>query len=776
MSALRVAFVFASRGIGGAERSMLRLMARAHPSPFACRVIVPAPPNAAFAEAVSALGVPYHPLSPLNLVGLYRLFREHRPDVLYLFGRFRTVAWAIAARVAGVSCVVAAERSAANRPSDRLARWMDHSLVTAYVANSSFAAKNLREIVGPGGPPIHVVPNGVEGATLPPRAFPSAAPPTLLCVGNITANKGQGVLLEAVRLLHDRYPGISATLVGRDFTRGRFFREVEARGLGGLYAAVGFAEDVGPHLERATVAVLPTLQREGMPTSLLEAMRAGVPVVASDVGGVGEIVENGVTGLLVAPGDARGLAYAIDRLLSDVPARARLATNARRFVLERHDLGIMVEGHQAAFASALATARREAKPPGTLEPASVAHVTTAAISLRYLLLGQLEAIVDRGYAVTGVSSPGEDAAELPVRGIEHQPVAMTRRLTPLADLRSLFALYRLMRRMRFTIVHAHNPKPGLLAQLAARLAGVPVVVNTLHGFYFHDGMRPWPRRFYRTLEKLAARCSDVILSQNEEDVDTAIREGIAPADKIRLLGNGIDLRRFDPGSFSPEAGRRVRAGLGIPEDAPVVGFVGRLVAEKGLRDLLEAARLVRERLPSVRFLIVGGADPEKEGAITPETARALGVLPACVFAGVRQDMPEVYRAMDVFALPSHREGFPRAPMEASAMKVPCVVTDIRGCRQAVTHGRNGLLVPVGDGRALAVAILELLRDPALSRRLGEEGRRRALVDFDERQVFATVLREYERLLREKGLAARIPGPPAAPAALEAERELRVARR
>lgn len=772
MSALRVAFVFASRGIGGAERSMLRLMARAHPAPFACRVIVPAPPNAAFEEAVSSLGVPYHPLSPWNLLGLYRLLREHPPDVLYLFGRFRTVAWALAARLAGVRCVVAAERSAANRRSDRVARLLDRSLVTAYVANSEFAATALREIVGPGGPPIHVVPNGVEGATMPPRALASAAAPTLLCVGNITANKGQGVLLEAVRLLRDRYPGISATLVGRDFTKGRFFREVEARHLGGLYTAVGFADDVGPYLERATVAVLPTLQREGMPTSLLEAMRAGVPVVASDVGGVGEIVENGVTGLLVAPGDARGLAYAIDRLLADVPARARLAQNARRFVMERHHLAVMVEGHRAAFASALARARREPDPLETVEPASVAHVTTAAISLRYLLLGQLEALVDHGYAVTGVSSPGEDSAELTVRGIQHQPVAMTRRITPLADLRSLFALYRLMRRMRFTIVHAHNPKPGLLAQVAARLAGVPVVVNTLHGFYFHDGMGPWARRFYTTLEKLAARCSDLILSQNEEDVDTALRKGIASADKLRLLGNGIDLRRFDPGSFSPEAGRRVRAALGIPEDAPVVGFVGRLVTEKGLRDLLEAARLVRERLPSVRFLIVGGADPEKPGAITAEVARALGVLPACVFAGVRQDMPEVYRAMDVFALPSHREGFPRAPMEASAMKVPCVVTDIRGCRQAVTHGRNGLLVPVGDSRALAVALLEVLRDPVLSRRLGEEGRRRALVDFDERRVFATVLREYERLLHAKGLAA----PPAAPAALEAKRELRVASR
>jgi glycosyltransferase involved in cell wall biosynthesis len=119
-------------------------------------------------------------------------------------------------------------------------------------------------------------------------------------------------------------------------------------------------------------------------------------------------------------------------------------------------------------------------------------------------------------------------------------------------------------------------------------------------------------------------------------------------------------------------------------------------------------------------------------------------------------MPEVYQSMDVFVLPSHREGFPRAPMEASAMKVPCVVTDVRGCRQAVAHGRNGLVVPPGNGPALAEAILAVLGDPALARRLGEEGRRRALAEFDERRVFDTVLAEYEQLLEAKGLRSRVP--------------------
>jgi len=761
MSGPRVAFTFASRGIGGAERSMLRLMAHAHPDLIDCRVVERGARNVWLREAVTALGVPYHAVPAFDLVGWHSLLRAHRPDILYMFGRFRTVPWAVGARLAGVRCILAAERSAANRFTDRLARRLDRPLVTAYVANSALAAERLREMVGQGGPPVYVVPNGIDGDVLPPVRKDASEAPSLLCIGNISANKGQGVLLEAVRLLQPRHPGLRVVLVGRDFTDGRFAREAEVRGLGDLYTAVGFVADVGPYLQHAAIVVLPTLHREGMPTSLLEAMKAGVPVVASRVGGVAEIVEDGRTGVLVTPGDAQGLAEAVSRLLLDEAARSRLSSQARRYVQEHHDVSVMVEGHRAAFreslarakASPLARAPREEAESGV---AVVAHVTTADVSLRYLLRNQLEAIRERGYEVNGISSPGPDVDAIEASGVRHLAVAMTRRITPISDAWSLFGLYRLMRGRRFTIVHTHTPKPGLLGQIAARLAGVPVVIHTLHGFYFHDGSRPLVRRFYVTLEKIAARCSDLILSQNVEDVATAIREGIAPASRIRLLGNGIDLERFDPSCVGPPRRRATRAMLGLSEDAPVVGFVGRLVAEKGVRELLRAGRIVLDRLPDARFLFIGGTDTDKADRLTAEVASSLGLQEACVFAGIRQDMPEMYAAMDVFVLPSHREGFPRAPMEASAMKVPCVVTDVRGCRQVVTEGRNGLVTPLGDIEALARAILSILTNPALARRMGEDGRRRALREFDERSVFSTVLAEYARLLEAKGLGARIP--------------------
>src|SRR5262249_51161763 len=216
--------------------------------------------------------------------------------------------------------------------------------------------------------------------------------------------------------------------------------------------------------------VLPSRRREGMPTALLEAMGAGVPVVASRVGGVAEIVTDGVTGRLVPPGDPVVLADVMDGLLADEHLRGRLARSGRRFVVARHGLATMVEGHRAAFAEARALCAGRARDREDA-PAAVVHVTTAASSLRYLLLNQLRRLRDEGYDVSCVSSPGPDVLALEAAGIRHEGVAMSRRLTPFADLVSLLRLYRLMRRRRFTIVHAHNPKPGLLAQLAARLAG-----------------------------------------------------------------------------------------------------------------------------------------------------------------------------------------------------------------------------------------------------------------------------------------------------------------
>jgi len=269
-------------------------------------------------------------------------------------------------------------------------------------------------------------------------------------------------------------------------------------------------------------------------------------------------------------------------------------------------------------------------------------------------------------------------------------------------------------------------------------------------------MHPIARRFYIAIEKIAARCSDVVLSQNAEDIQTAVREGICQPQKVKFLGNGIDLALFDPERVVAADELRCRQELGIAPDAPVVGFVGRLAARrKGFLDFLAAAKAITAQRPKVRFLIVGDADFGKPDAVEPSAAGDYGIADRCVFLGFRkyEEMPLFYKLMNVLVLPSLFEGVPRAVMEASAMGTPSVVTDVKGNREAVEHGCNGLLVPLGDVRSLMAAILRILDEPETAQRMSSKARCIATERFDERIVFEKIKSEYVRLLQAKG---RIP--------------------
>lgn len=384
----------------------------------------------------------------------------------------------------------------------------------------------------------------------------------------------------------------------------------------------------------------------------------------------------------------------------------------------------------------------------------IAHVTSVDLSLRYLLLKQLKSIQSEGYEVVGISTAGKDVPYIEAEGIPHFPVTIIRNISPLRDLLTVWQLYRLMRREKFTIVHTHTPKPGLLAQLAARLAGVPVVINTLHGFYFHENMGKLGRRFYITLEKIAALCSDIILSQNQEDIETAIKEGICPPSRIKHLGNGIDLTEFNPDRFTPEMLRAKRAELGIAEDAKVIGFVGRLAARrKGFLDFLAAGSSIMASCPEARFLIVGDSDKGKPDSVDPAEAKNYGLDSRCIFLGKRpnEELPLLYSLMNVLVLPSLFEGIPRVIMEASAMGVPAVASAVKGNREALVNGESGLLVPLGDVPALTQAVMEIITNPDKARQMGQAGRKVARERFDELLVFEKVKAEYQRLLTAKGL-------------------------
>jgi glycosyltransferase involved in cell wall biosynthesis len=378
------------------------------------------------------------------------------------------------------------------------------------------------------------------------------------------------------------------------------------------------------------------------------------------------------------------------------------------------------------------------------------HLTTTDMSLDWLLGPQLRAFNAAGFEVIGISAPGSHVAELEASGIHHVALTNATRSMSLGhDVAALFELRQLLRRLRPDIVHTHNPKPGVYGRLAARAVGVPVVINTVHGLYALPD-DPLPKRaIVYGLERIAATCSDLELVQNPEDIDTLLRLRI-PRQRVRLLGNGVDLGRFDPAAPADDARRRLRHEWGIGDDDVLVGAVGRLVIEKGYRELLEAMATVRRRQPRAKLVVVGPAEPEKGDAFSGAeiaAAEADGV----VFAGRRDDVDDVYRALDVYVLASYREGFPRSAMEAAAMALPIVATDIRGCRQVVDDTHTGFLVPARDAGALADAIERLVVDDDLRAKMAEAARAKAVAEFDQQTVIDITLDAYRDTLSRAGL-------------------------
>ena len=384
-------------------------------------------------------------------------------------------------------------------------------------------------------------------------------------------------------------------------------------------------------------------------------------------------------------------------------------------------------------------------------PTRIAHVTTVDGTLRFILLGQLRRLTEEGFEVTTVSAPGPYVTGLEAEGIRHIAWShVTRAWDLAADVRAFRELVRILRRERFDLVHTHNPKPGVMGRVAARRVGVPCVVNSVHGFYASPGDPLRKRIPVLAIERMAALFSDLELYASQEDLAWARRIGVVKSSRSRFLGNGVDLRRFDPAAVSIDRLAALRQELGIPEGALVVGAVGRLVAEKGYRELFAAAREVRRVVPDARFLVLGSPDREKPDAIT--TAEIERARQDIVFTGWVDDVRDFLALMDVFVLPSWREGQPVSAIEASAMAKPLILTDIRGCREVATDGVEGLLVPPRDPERLAWAIARLLGDQALRDRLGRAAHKRAVASFDERHITNKLIAFYRRLLARNGIA------------------------
>ncbi|MBN2199808.1 MAG: glycosyltransferase family 4 protein [Candidatus Aminicenantes bacterium] len=356
----------------------------------------------------------------------------------------------------------------------------------------------------------------------------------------------------------------------------------------------------------------------------------------------------------------------------------------------------------------------------------------------------LRKMKDDGWRVLAAAPPGPAAAVLEDRGFGFRRLPFPRRgMNPLSDMLLLLRLYRLYRRERPAIVHHFTIKPVVYGTLAARLAGVPGIVNGIPGLGYAFLRGGLLRFTAEILYRLALPRRGEVVFQNPEDRDHFLSRGMAAAGRTHVIcGSGVDTREFAP-SPGPSNGRPRRKESRSPDGA-TFAFIGRLLWDKGLSEFASAAEAVKKSLPETRFLLAGGPDPGNPASVPVSWMKRRCAEIPMDWIGRVEDVRPVLAAASVVVLPSYREGAPRSLLEAAAMGKPLIASDVPGCREAVRHGENGLLVPEKNAAALAEAMLKLAGDPKLRRRMGRAGRERALRLFDERIVVRRTLEVYGR--------------------------------
>lgn len=360
----------------------------------------------------------------------------------------------------------------------------------------------------------------------------------------------------------------------------------------------------------------------------------------------------------------------------------------------------------------------------------ICQLCAVDFTLKWFLLPLIDTQRDNGDEVIAVCSFGNYVNEMRADGYTIENIKISRSMNVFKHVYSIWKLYRYFRIESFDVVHVHTPVASFIGRIAAFFARVPMVVYTAHGFYFHDDMSALKKNFHIGLERFAGRFTDLLFTQSAEDAETAINLGIMSKFRVFAIGNGVDIHKFH--SLKTD----LRDSLGIPEEAFVIGMIGRLVEEKGVVEFLDAAIMVVATHPDAYFMLVGGRLPsDHASSVETKIDSAKKLLgKRLILTGLRDDIPDILSTMNLFCLPSWREGMPRTIIEAMMVGLAVVATNIRGSREEVIDEHTGLLVPVRDSKKLSTAIIRCIENPSWTQNLGKAGYERALNLYDEKKV------------------------------------------
>ncbi len=325
--------------------------------------------------------------------------------------------------------------------------------------------------------------------------------------------------------------------------------------------------------------------------------------------------------------------------------------------------------------------------------------------------------------------------------------SLVREVNPIKDLLAVFRLARLMKRGGYTIVHTHSSKAGIVGRWAAKIAGVPIIVHTVHGWAHHDRQHPLLRAYYIWMEKITLPITDKLIVVSALNIEKGLQDGIGQPDDYVVIRSGIELDRFGHPQVSRD---EMRHALGIPLNATVIGSVTRLSPQKAPLDFIQAAATVAQSHPETYFVMVGDGPLRAE---VEQLAHELGIADHLILTGLRRDVPELMATFDIFVLSSLWEGLPRVLPQAMATGLPLVATATDGSVEAVQDEVNGLLVPPSDPASLAQALLRLLDAPALAQQMGDAGRA-SVEEFSDQKMVAQIAALYRQLLSTKKVSGK----------------------
>ncbi len=388
------------------------------------------------------------------------------------------------------------------------------------------------------------------------------------------------------------------------------------------------------------------------------------------------------------------------------------------------------------------------------------RIATVPLSLKVLLKGQHRFMTEQGFEVIGVSSAGEQLYEVKnEEGVRVEALEMTRIISPIKDLKALYHFYKLCKKERPLIVHSHTPKAGIVGMLGAKLAGVPIRLHTVAGLPLMEatGIK---RKVLDVVEKLTYRCASKVYPNSKGLYDFILSNDYTSKNKLKVIANGssngINTSIFSPESITEETKNTLRTELNLSPKDFVFVFVGRLVSDKGINELVEAFRMMRSaeldtvRLEDrgngdVKLLLVGPFETELD-PLKESTLKEIESNTNIISVGFQKDVRPYFTISDALVFPSYREGFPNVVMQAGAMGLPSIVSNINGCNEIIEEGVNGTIVPVKNVETLQKAMEEIISFKLLYKEMQRNARSIIQTRYEQQVVWDALLDEYNSLI------------------------------